>query len=87
MFYHEQRNCYPENIKWNIRLNFTFIKSKKPEDFSTVIEYRWSSKYRGNFLDTVEFAKSDEMIIVSMRPDHGIDMRGAMQEKLLPKIR
>jgi hypothetical protein len=68
-------------------LNFNFIEGKKPEDIGTVIEYRRCSKYRGDLLDAVEFTKSDKMIIVTVSPDYGVDMWGAMEEKLLPKIR
>ena len=87
MFYHEQRDCYPENIEWLVRRNLTFIKREKPEEISTVVEYRGSGKYRGDLLNPVKLPKSDKMIIMPVSPDHGVDMRGTIQEKLLPEIR
>jgi hypothetical protein len=87
VFYHEQSDCYPEHIKWLVGLNLSFIKGEKPEDFSTVIEDWGSGKYWWDLLNPVKLAKSDKMIIMPMSPDHSIDMRGTMQEKLLPEIR
>jgi hypothetical protein len=68
-------------------LDLTLIEREKAECFSTLIEDRRSSKYRGNLLNPVKLAKSDEMIVMPMRPDHRIDMRGTIEEKLLPEIR
>jgi hypothetical protein len=87
VFYHEQSDCYPEQIKWLVGLNLSFIKGEKPEEFSTVIEDRGSGKYRWDLLNPVKFTESDEMIIMPVRPDHSIDMRRTLQEKLLPEIR
>jgi hypothetical protein len=87
VFYHEQRDCKAEHIKWLVGLNLSFIKGEKPEDFRTVIEDRGSGKYRWDLLNPVKLAKSDKMIIMPMSPDHSIDMRGTLQKKLLPEIR
>jgi hypothetical protein len=87
VFHSKKCDGYPENFKWFVGLNLSFIKRKKPEDFSAVIEDRGSGKYRWDLLNPVKLSKSDKMIIMPVSPDHSIDMRGTMQEKLLPEIR
>jgi hypothetical protein len=87
MFYHKQGDRYTENFKWLIRLDLSFIESEKTECLSTVIEDGRCGKYRRDLLNPVKFAKSDEMVIMPVSPDHGIDIRGTAQEKLLPEIR
>jgi hypothetical protein len=87
VFHDKKCDGYAENFKWLVGLDLSFIKREKPEDFSAVIEDRGGGKYRWNFLDPVKLPKSDKMIIMPVCPDHSIDMRGTMQEKLLTEIR
>ena len=86
VLYKKWRDCDPEQIEWYIGLHRLPVKVQKPECLPTVTEHRVGGKDRGNLLHPVKFAKTHEMIIVPVGPDHGIDMGGAVPEELLPEV-
>ena len=77
----------PKSVERFVRLDRAFFKGEKPECFCTVVEDLGCCKDRRNVLDPVKLAKTDEMIVMAVCPDHGIDMGRSVEEELLPEIR
>jgi hypothetical protein len=62
-------------------------KAEKPEDPAAIFQDLRGCIDRRHRLYPVKFPKTHEMIIMTMGPDHCIDMRGSMGKQLLPEIR
>ena len=75
---------YAERFIW---LDDPSIKSEKPEDLRAIIHDRLCGEYRGDMLDAVKIPESHEMIVMSMGPDHRVDVRGSIPQQLLTEVR
>jgi len=86
MVYRNQRQCESEKIDGAEWFNGSSGESEEPEDSSAVLKDPGGRIDLRHCLDTVEFAKSHEMVIMAMGPYHRIDMRGSVGKQLLPEI-
>ena len=63
-----------------------YLSNERNGIFHCNTEHRFRRIHRGDFLYPVELTKSDEMIIVPVRPQDCVDMRRSLLEKLLAEI-
>jgi len=70
-----------------IWLDDPFFEGKKPEDLCAIIHDGGSSVYLRDMLDAVKIPKSHEVIVMSVGPDHRVDVRGSVPQKLLTEVR
>jgi len=71
----EKCEFQPENVNRCIFINGVPREVKEPEDPPAIMHYPGRRIHPGHLLDAVELAKSHEVIVMAMCPEHGIDMR------------
>jgi hypothetical protein len=75
---------YAERFIW---LDDPFFEGKKPKDLCAIIHDGGCSVYLRDMLDAVKIPKSHEVIVMSVGPDHRVDVRGSIPQQLLTEVR